>query len=146
MNLLSISVVCILIFWHHGMWDLSSRPRMEPASPAFEGRVLTSGPPGKPLHYFFFFFFLSQVCIFPLLQFYVFIGILQDEPHKALTTKSLEKVCSFKSILPVENVHKLLLRILGQPTILFVVVVVKLIYNWRIIVLQCCIDFCHTST
>ena len=43
-----------------------------------------------PLH--FFFFFLSQVCIFPLLQFYVFMGILQDEPHKVLTTKSLEKV------------------------------------------------------
>ena len=113
------------------MWDLSSRPGIEPALPALEGGVLTSGPPGKSLHYIFF-FFLSQVCIFPLLQFYVFMGILQDEPHKVLTTKSLEKVCSFKYILPVENVDKLLLRIPGQPTILFVV---KLIFNRRIVVL-----------
>ena len=29
------------------MWDLSSLPGMKPASPALEGRFLTTGPPGK---------------------------------------------------------------------------------------------------
>ena len=37
----------VLVFWPQGMWDLSSRPGIEPASPALEGEVLTTGPPGE---------------------------------------------------------------------------------------------------
>ena len=35
------------------MWDLSSPTRIEPASPAFRGRFLTTGPPGQssPLNF-----------------------------------------------------------------------------------------------
>ena len=29
------------------MWDLSSQPGIEPASPALEGGFFTTGPPGK---------------------------------------------------------------------------------------------------
>ena len=35
------------------MWDLSSRPGIEPTSPALEGGFLTTGPPGKSLCSFF---------------------------------------------------------------------------------------------
>ena len=38
-----------LIFGHmHSMWDAIPQPRMEPAAPALEGRVLTTGPRGNP--------------------------------------------------------------------------------------------------
>ena len=43
----------ILIFWLGGMWDLSSQPGIEPTSLTLEGRVLTTGPPGKPLAHAF---------------------------------------------------------------------------------------------
>ena len=36
----------------HGMWDLP-RPGLEPVSPAFAGRFLTTAPPGKPWTSFF---------------------------------------------------------------------------------------------
>ena len=32
-----------------GMWDLP-QPGIKPLSPALQGRFLTTGPPGKPLH------------------------------------------------------------------------------------------------
>ena len=35
------------LFWLWGMWDLSSLTRIEPAPPAVEGEVLTTGLPGK---------------------------------------------------------------------------------------------------
>ena len=35
----------------HGMWDLP-RPGREPVSPALEGRLPTTAPPGKPYKYF----------------------------------------------------------------------------------------------
>ena len=35
-----------------GMWDLS-RPGVKPVCPALQGRVLTTGPPGKPCFGFF---------------------------------------------------------------------------------------------
>ena len=35
-----------------GMWNLSG-PGIEPMSPALQGRLLTTGPPGKPLSYRF---------------------------------------------------------------------------------------------
>ena len=34
-------------FLLQGMWDPSSQPGIEPTSPALEGEVLTTGPPGK---------------------------------------------------------------------------------------------------
>ena len=37
----------ILVFWPQGMWDLSPPPRIAPPSPALEGEVFTTGPPGK---------------------------------------------------------------------------------------------------
>ena len=37
----------ILVFWPRGMWDLSSRPGIEPVPPALEGEVLSTGPPRK---------------------------------------------------------------------------------------------------
>ena len=46
-------------FWPRGMWDLSflasnqagpDRPGIEPAPPALEGEVLTTGPRGKSLN------------------------------------------------------------------------------------------------
>ena len=42
----SVVVVCALL--PHGMWDLP-RLGIELVSPALQGRVLTTGPPGKPL-------------------------------------------------------------------------------------------------
>ena len=33
------------------MWDLSFCPGIEPAPPALEGEVLTTGPPGKSLSF-----------------------------------------------------------------------------------------------
>ena len=39
----------VLVFWPRGMWDLSPRLGIEPAPPALEGEVLTTGPPGKSL-------------------------------------------------------------------------------------------------
>ena len=36
-------------FWPpRGVWDLAPQPGIEPAHPALEGRVSTTGPPGKP--------------------------------------------------------------------------------------------------
>ena len=35
-----------------GIWDLSSQPGIEPASPVFQGGFLTTGPPGKSLSHF----------------------------------------------------------------------------------------------
>ena len=32
----------------HSMWGPIPQPRMEPAAPALEGRVLTTGPKGNP--------------------------------------------------------------------------------------------------
>ena len=37
----------VLVFWPQGMWDLSSRTRDQITPPAFVGKALTSGPPGK---------------------------------------------------------------------------------------------------
>ena len=39
----------VLVFWPRGMCDLSPRLGIEPAPPALEGEVLTTGPPGKSL-------------------------------------------------------------------------------------------------
>ena len=38
---------------------LAPRPGIEPAPPALEGEVITTGPPGKSLHFSFLFFFFS---------------------------------------------------------------------------------------
>lgn len=43
---LSLSLLCYVPC---GMWDLSSRPRIEPVPPLWECRVLTTGPSGKSL-------------------------------------------------------------------------------------------------
>ena len=34
-------------FWPQGMWDLDPPLGIKPASPALEGKVLTTGLPGK---------------------------------------------------------------------------------------------------
>ena len=39
--------VLFFFFWPWGMWDLSPQPGIEPALPAVEGEVSTTGPPGK---------------------------------------------------------------------------------------------------
>ena len=36
----------VLVFWLRGMWDLSSQIRDQTCTPALEGKVLTTGPPG----------------------------------------------------------------------------------------------------
>ena len=41
-----IEFVTILLLFYV-LWDLSYRPWFEPAHPALEGEVLTTGPPGK---------------------------------------------------------------------------------------------------
>lgn len=49
LNLLQ-SCFCFLVFfffWMQGMWDLSPRPGFEPPAPALEGKIVTTGPPGK---------------------------------------------------------------------------------------------------
>ena len=48
-------IVCFLfwIFWPRGMWDLSSQTGIEPAPPALEGEVLTTGLPGKSLEFLY---------------------------------------------------------------------------------------------
>ena len=44
----------VLVFWSRGMWALSSlQPGIEPAPPALEDEVLTTGPPGKSLNAFY---------------------------------------------------------------------------------------------
>ena len=40
----------VLVFWPLGMWDASPAPGIEPVPPALEGKVLTTGPPGKSLN------------------------------------------------------------------------------------------------
>ena len=39
----------VLVFWPWGMWDLSTPTGIEPVPPALEGKVSTTGPPGKSL-------------------------------------------------------------------------------------------------
>ena len=46
----------VLVFWPQGMWDsqlLDQGSNLDP-TPALEGEVLTTGPPGKSLSFFFF--------------------------------------------------------------------------------------------
>ena len=38
----------VLAFWPQDKWNLSS-PTLEPKPPALEGKVLTTGPPGKSM-------------------------------------------------------------------------------------------------
>ena len=42
----------VLAFWPPVMWNQSQLPGTEPASPALEGEVLTTRPPGKSLIHF----------------------------------------------------------------------------------------------
>ena len=42
-----VSVVCLLVFWPQGMWDLSFLRGIKPAPPTMEDEILTTGPPGK---------------------------------------------------------------------------------------------------
>ena len=37
----------VLVFWTGDMWNLATRPGIEPAIPALEAKVLTTRPPGK---------------------------------------------------------------------------------------------------
>lgn len=47
------SVFYVLVLWLLGMWDLSPQQKgFEPASPAIEDEVSTTGLPGKSLFYF----------------------------------------------------------------------------------------------
>ena len=68
-TLLLFYVLFCFVF-DHKTWDLSSPPGIEPASPALEGKVLTTGLPGKSQKSFFFprvcGFFLLFVCLFVL--------------------------------------------------------------------------------
>ena len=41
-----------MFFWPQGMWDLSFLTR-NPTHTSLEGKVLTTGPPGKSLIYFY---------------------------------------------------------------------------------------------
>ena len=50
-------VTVLLLFWFFGREAcgiLAPRPGIEPAPPALEGEVLTTGPPGKSLECFTF--------------------------------------------------------------------------------------------
>ena len=53
----------------HKTWDLSSPPGTEPASPALEGKVLTTGPPGEvPKVFLFSLCVCVCVCVFSFSQ------------------------------------------------------------------------------
>ena len=41
-------LVYVLVFWPRGIEILAPRSGIEPALPALEGEVLTTGPPGEP--------------------------------------------------------------------------------------------------
>ena len=43
----------ILGFWPRGMWDITPQPGIEPTPPALEGKVSTTGLPGKSFIYFY---------------------------------------------------------------------------------------------
>ena len=43
----TILLLLFFFFWPWGMWDLSFPTGIEPTFPALEGKVLTTGPPGK---------------------------------------------------------------------------------------------------
>ena len=45
--LLLLYVFCFCLFWPGVTWDLSLSTGIEPTFPALEGRVLTTGLPGK---------------------------------------------------------------------------------------------------
>ena len=47
--LLWVFFVCFFFFWPQSMWDLPSQAGVEPTPPALEGKVLTTGWPGKSL-------------------------------------------------------------------------------------------------
>ena len=53
-TILLMFYVLLFFFWPQGMWDLSSHSGVEPTPPAWESEVLTTGPPGKPLHLSFY--------------------------------------------------------------------------------------------
>ena len=42
-----LSLHWLLLLWSTGLWDLS-RPGIEPMTPPLVGRLLSTGPPGKP--------------------------------------------------------------------------------------------------
>ena len=52
----TILLLChVLVFWPRGLWDsqrLDRGSNLDP-TPALEGEVLTTGPPGKSLTFFF---------------------------------------------------------------------------------------------
>ena len=64
----------VLYFWLRGVWDLSSLTRDPTCTPALEGKVLTTGPPGKSLRYIFYkYIFFNLWLVFPF-----FNGIFQE--------------------------------------------------------------------
>ena len=77
-----------LLLWHRGSTShglscpkacriLVPRPGIEPASPALEGRFLTTGPQGKSLFYFLFLVTLLLLFFF-LFSFFAMLCSLQD--------------------------------------------------------------------
>ena len=58
---------CALVFWPEACGILAPWPGIEPTPPALEGKVLTTGPPGKPprihsLFTIFFFWCTFYIC------------------------------------------------------------------------------------
>ena len=53
--------------WPQGMWDLSFKSGIKPTPSALEGKVLTTGPPGKShnlktlIHFILIFFIITKV-------------------------------------------------------------------------------------
>ena len=72
------------MFWffgHEACGILDPWPGMEPALPELEGKVLTTGPPGKSLsslvliEHFMWFHFISSIALSFILPFKIYISV-----------------------------------------------------------------------
>ena len=61
---------CLFVFWPQSMWDCSSLTRDRTHTPALEGKVLTTGPPGTPLNSFF-----KLECLWKIQSFIAYLWI-----------------------------------------------------------------------
>ena len=103
---------------------LVSRPGMEPASPALQGRFLTTGPPGKSLkwillrgmkilQWFLYLFKFSSVQSLSCVQLFVTPWTEASQASLSITnSRSLLKLVSIESVMPSNHLilcHPLLL-------------------------------------
>ena len=90
----------VLVFWPHGKWDLTQfldQRSRNSAPPALEGKVLTTGPPGKSLHYLNILLVLNLMCSNTKLTFAPWKSVSLDSLGKWHTIQPTSQVRSWRS-------------------------------------------------